>query len=118
GVELATDIAERFDGPCAKYHIPYDEPEMILVELSDRILPSLDGKSVGKSLEAMQAMGIRILTNSRIKGMEERGDDTYVLLDPGAPLATRTMIWTGGIRISDLLKKTGAETGPQGRVVV
>jgi NADH dehydrogenase len=118
GVELASEIAERFDELSAQYHIDHSEPEVLLIELSNRILPSLDGKQVARSIEAMQAMGIQILTKTRIMGMRVQDDQLQVLRDPGDPIPTRTMIWTGGIRISDLLKRTGAETGMQGRVAV
>ena len=118
GVELATEMTERFDQLSAQYHIDPTEPEMLLLELSDRILPSLDGRQVARSIEAMQAMGIRILTNTRVMGMEERNGSLFVLRIPGDPIPTQTMIWTGGIRISDLISRSGAETGPQGRVVV
>jgi NADH:ubiquinone reductase (H+-translocating) len=118
GVELATEMAERFDALCEQYHIDASEPEMILVELGDRILPSLDGKQIRRSVEALQAMGIRILTDTRVVGMQEENGRLEVLREPGAAIPTRTMIWTGGIRISDLLRKSGAQTGPQGRVIV
>jgi NADH dehydrogenase len=118
GVELATEMAERFDMLSEQYHIDVSEPEMVLIELSDRILPSLDGKQIARSVEAMQAMGIQIITNTRVTGMEERDGRLLVLRDPGEPIPTRTMVWTGGIRISDLIRRSGAETGPQGRVVV
>jgi NADH dehydrogenase len=118
GVELATEMAERFDSLSVQYHIDPAEPEMILVELSDRILPSLDGKQVTRSVEAMQAMGVQIFTNTRVNGMRAENGRLEVLRSPGEPIPTRTMIWTGGIRISDLIRRSGAETGPQGRVVV
>ncbi|MBE0643730.1 MAG: NAD(P)/FAD-dependent oxidoreductase [Bacteroidetes bacterium] len=118
GVELATEMAERFDALSEQYHLDHSEPEMVLVELSDRILPSLDGKQVARSTEAMQAMGIQIYTNTRVTGMREEEGRLEVLRSPGAPIPTRTMIWTGGIRISDLIRRSGAETGPQGRVIV
>lgn len=118
GVELATEMAERFDELSEQYHIDPTEPEMVLMELSDRILPSIDGKQVARSVEAMQAMGIQIITNTRVTGMSETGGRMEVLRSPGEPIPTRTMIWTGGIRISDLIRRSGAETGPQGRVVV
>ncbi|MCZ7556920.1 MAG: NAD(P)/FAD-dependent oxidoreductase [Bacteroidia bacterium] len=118
GVELATEMAERFDALCVQYHVDPSEPEMVLIELSDRILPSLDGRQILRSVEAMQAMGIRIITETRVMGMEQRDGTMYVLRDPGTPIATQTMIWTGGIRISDLIRRSGAETGPQGRVIV
>ncbi|MBN1449117.1 MAG: FAD-dependent oxidoreductase, partial [Bacteroidetes bacterium] len=101
-----------------QYHIDPTEPEMLLIELSDTILPSLEGRQIVRSVEALQAMGIRILTGTRVIGMEERDGSLRVLREPGDPIPTRTMVWTGGIRISDLLGKSGAETGPQGRVVV
>ncbi|MBL0176264.1 MAG: NAD(P)/FAD-dependent oxidoreductase [Ignavibacteria bacterium] len=118
GVELATEIAQRFDALCEEFHIDPAEPEVVLLEASNRILPSLDGRQVIRSIEAMQAMGIQILTNTRVMGMEEQDGRLQVLRAPGEPLATRTMIWTGGIRISDLIRESGAETGTQGRVLV
>lgn len=118
GVELATELAERFDALSEQYHLDPSEPEMVLIELSDRILPSLDGRQVARSVEAMQAMGIQIVTGTRVMGMRENDGRLLVLRDPGEPIPTRTMVWTGGIRISDLIRRSGAETGPQGRVVV
>ena len=118
GVELATELAERFDGLCEQFHIDHSEPEMLLLELSDRLLPRLDGRQVSKSVEAMQAMGIQIVTGTRVMGMEESNGSLVVLREPGEPLPTRTMIWTGGIRISDLLQRSGADTGTQGRALV
>lgn len=118
GVELATELADRVDTLAGQYHIDPEEPEVILLELSERLLPSLDGKQVIKSIEAMQAMGIHIFTNTRVMGMELRDDRLLILRDPGEPIPAHTMIWTGGIRISDLIKKSGAETGAQGRVYV
>ena len=118
GVELATELADRVDTLAGQYHIDPEEPEVILLELSERLLPSLDGKHVMKSIEAMQAMGIHILTKTRVVGLEERDDRMLILRDPGEPIPARSMIWTGGIRISDLIKKSGAETGAQGRVYV
>lgn len=118
GVELAAELAERFDGLSEQYHLDPSEAEMLLIELSDRILPSLDGRQVARSVEAMQAMGIQILTQTRVLGMREEHGRLEVLRAPGEPIPTRTMIWTGGIRISDLIRRSGAETGPQGRVKV
>jgi len=118
GVELAAEMVARFDDLSARYHIDASEAEMLLIELSDRILPSLDGKQVLRSVEAMQAMGIQILTKTRVTGMEESDGKLLVLRQPGDPIPTRTMIWTGGIRISDLIRKSGAKTGAQGRVQV
>ncbi|MFA6232726.1 MAG: NAD(P)/FAD-dependent oxidoreductase [Bacteroidota bacterium] len=118
GVELATEMAERFDALSEQFHIDTAEPEIVLIELSDQILPSLDRRQVARSVEAMQAMGIQIFTNTRVNGMREENGRLEVLRSPGDPIPTRTMIWTGGIRISDLIRRSGAETGPQGRVVV
>ncbi len=118
GVELATEMAERFDSLSEQYHIDPSEPEMVLVELSSSILPSLDGRQVARSIEALQAMGIQILTNTRVTCMREQDGRLEMLRIPGDAIPTRTMIWTGGIRISDLIRRSGAETGPQGRVIV
>lgn len=118
GVELATEMAERFDALSEQYHIDPAEPEMVLVELSSGILPSLDRRQVARSVEALQAMGIQILTNTRVTGMRETDGRLEMLRSPGEAIPTRTMIWTGGIRISDLIRRSGAETGPQGRVIV
>lgn len=118
GVELATEMAESFDRLSRQYHINESEPETILLERADRVLPTIDGRQVARSVEAMQAMGIHILTGTSVLGMEERNGSLVVLRDSGDPIPTRTMIWTGGIRISDLLRNSGAETGMLGRVLV
>ena len=118
GVELATEMVERFDHLAQVYHIDPGEPEMILLELSDRILPSLDGKHVTRTVESMEAMGIQLRTGTRVLGMEERDGSLFILRSPGEPIPAQTMIWAGGIRVSDLVRTSGAPIGQQGRVEV
>ena len=118
GVELATEMVERFERLCDEYHISRKEPEMILVELAERILPSLPEKQVQKAIDRMLEMGVILRTGTKVMGMETMKGSMVVKLQPGDPLPTRTVVWTGGIRISDLVAKSGAETGSQGRVVV
>lgn len=118
GVELATEMAERFDALARAYRIDPAEPELLLIEAGDRVLPTLDGRQAATSIEAMQAIGVQILTKTRVVGMEEHDGRMLVLRTPGNPIAARTVIWTGGIRISDLIRDSGLHTGMQGRVHV
>jgi NADH dehydrogenase len=58
--------------------------------------------------------GIRIIKGVKII---KRSEDEVFLSD-GDVIKTKNLIWTGGIRVSDLLKNSGLKTGIAGRVMV
>jgi len=58
--------------------------------------------------------GVKIIPNSKIIA---RTPDTATL-SSGEVLKTKALIWTGGIRISELARESGLKTGQSGRIIV
>jgi NADH dehydrogenase len=55
-----------------------------------------------------------VLVGTRILGM----DEGRIAIDPGGELRAGTLVWTGGIKVGDVVRGTGIETGAQGRILV
>lgn len=114
GAELAGEMTERVEKHCHDYEIPRGEVQIILLEAGPRIVPSLSEKQSALSVERLQSRGVRILTNTKVVGMEPG----KVLIEPGEPIPAETLVWTGGIRASRLLAGSGLPVGVQGRILV
>ncbi len=114
GVELAAEIAEMVEELCVKWEIPLVEPKIYLIEAGKTILPALEKKMMGKAQESLVQKRVKIITSTKVVKMEP-GE---VFIEPGGKIPAYTLIWTGGIRISSILKASGLEVGPLGRIKV
>jgi NADH dehydrogenase len=114
GIELATELSERRNELCREYEFETSDVEIILIEMGERVLPTLDKELAGKTEITLSEKGVKILTKTKVVRMI----DHQVTIQPGNPVDTHTMIWTRGIRISNLIRKSGLEVGLQGRVIV
>ncbi|MCX8027093.1 MAG: NAD(P)/FAD-dependent oxidoreductase [Thermodesulfovibrionales bacterium] len=88
--------------------------EVIVIEGGSRLVPSLEEDLSKQIHERLEKKGVTILTNRFIT---KRTADT-VLLSTGETIRSYTLIWTGGIRISDIFQSSGLKTGLMGRIVV
>lgn len=114
GVELAAEIADMVEELSRKWEIPPEEPQIYLVEMGETILPALEKKMMGKAQESLIQKKVKILTSTKVAKMEP-GE---VHVEPGDKIPTYSLIWTGGIRISSIMKSSGLEVGPLGRIKV
>lgn len=114
GIEFAGELSEQIHKCIKNFNIAADESEIIIVELADRIVPSMDKSFSARVQKKILEKGVKIITNA---GIVERTPNT-ILLSNGQLLITRTLIWTGGIRISSLLHEGGIKTAPNGRIIV
>lgn len=114
GVELAAEITEMAEELSNKWEIPPDEPKIYLIEAGETILPAVEKKMMGKAQESLLQKKVKILTSTKVMKMEP-GE---VFIEPGGKIPAYTLIWTGGIRISSILKASGLEVGPLGRIKV
>ncbi|MFZ6032685.1 MAG: NAD(P)/FAD-dependent oxidoreductase [Melioribacter sp.] len=114
GVELAAELAEHTSKCLSDFNINKKYLEVILIEAANRLVPFMDEEFSEKIKERLIEKDIKILLNSKIIKRTEN----EVYLEDGKVIQTNKFFWTGGIRVSDLLKRGGLKTGPAGRVIV
>ena len=114
GVEFAGELHDQVHIKLKNYNIPSDECEIIIIELANRIVPSMEEGFSIRVYKELTDKGIKIKTGSKII---ERTENTVALLN-GEILKTKTLIWTGGIKISSLLHEGGIKTAINGRIIV
>lgn len=115
GVEFAAELADRVP-LCAtggEEVVPW-HVEVILVEGTEKILSSMARDMVPHIEKKLHDKGIRILTSTTITSLTPE----KVALSTGEEIPTRTLIWTGGIKVSRLAGTNGLAVGAMGRMVV
>lgn len=114
GVEFAAEFADHSVHCTRNYHINLEEFEIILVEAGSRIMPNL-AESLSTPVEKkLREKRVKVLTQTRI--LDQTADS--VTLSPGGVVKTETLVWTGGIRITDLFRESGMKIGKLGRIMV
>jgi len=114
GIELAGELVDHIADSARNYGISSDEPEVVVVEAADDILPSSDKVLRQNTRERLVHKGVKILTRTRVVGVSR----DEVLLSSGEHVRSRTLVWTGGIRISDIARNSGFAIGESGRILV
>lgn len=114
GVEAATELAERVRQLTGSELGTADGGEILLVEAAARVLPAHDDPTAGKTADILHRAGIRVLAGTRI---EEVGAE-HVRLSTGELLRSGTVLWTAGVRASEVLERSGLAVAQHGRVLV
>ena len=86
---------------------------MILVEGLPRVLPSYPEKLSAKAQRRLERLGVEVMTNHRVTGIDAEGVD---LGDERLP--ARTVIWAAGVAASPLARSLGVPLDRAGRVLV
>lgn len=123
GVELAGTICEL-----ARHTLRHDfrivdpgQARVLLIEGTDRLLPSFRPIVTEKALAGLQHLGVEVWTSAIVTDLApglvtvKRGDDVETI-------AAETIIWAAGVQASPLGQKlaaaAGGATDRQGRVIV
>lgn len=114
GVEFAAELADHASKCLRNFNVDQNQVEIIIVEAEKRLVPFMDKDFSNRIEDKLKQKGVRIIKGIKII---KRTIDEVVLSD-GKSIKTKTFIWTGGIRVSDLLKHSGLVTGTSGRVMV
>ncbi|MGE5445983.1 MAG: NAD(P)/FAD-dependent oxidoreductase [Ignavibacteriales bacterium] len=114
GVEFAAELADYVSECTRNYDVNPNEVEIVIVEAGNRIVPYLEESFVAPIQRKLIEKGVKIITETRI--VNQTSD--AVALSSGVVLRTKTLIWTGGIRISDLVRESGMKVGQLGRIIV
>lgn len=114
GVELATELIGYMSKLSKQFEIAPNEPELIVVEANETVLPDFDLELVRRAQRTMKSMGIRLMLKTPCVSAEADS----ISLKSGEKIPARTLIWTGGVRANDLVAESGLKYGPRSRVVV
>jgi NADH dehydrogenase len=114
GVEMAGALVELFDRV-----VPLDFPELdaskarvILLEMTDRVLPPFDPRSQRYAERVLRRRGVDVRLGAKVSEVRA----TEVVLDSGETIPTHTLIWVAGVRGHPLAEALGLELGKGYRV--
>lgn len=117
GVEVAgalaelLDVAVRHDG----FRFRRDAGRIILVDALDRLLTPFRERASEYAASTLSERGIDLVLGRSVKSV----GPTSVELEDGTSIATRTVIWAGGVTAEGtVVTRLGAPTGVNGRLVV
>jgi NADH dehydrogenase len=122
GVEMAGALAEISRHTLRREFRAIDPTgaSILLVEGSDRVLPSFDPRLSGRARTALEGLGVTVRTGAFVTDIRD-GSVTLKVGEGRETLGARTVIWAAGIAASPLgksLARAGAELDRMGRVVV
>ncbi len=113
GVELAGEYAAFLRSAAKSYpNVKIDDIQVILVEYSDRILPTLDAKLADYSKRTMVKRGVRVLTKTSVSQVAP----DHAALTTGEIVGTHTVVWAAGIAPNPLLKEMGLPLNDKGYI--
>jgi NADH:ubiquinone reductase (H+-translocating) len=116
GVETAGTMAELFHKVLWKGYRRADvrRARVILIEMGTELLSNFRAASRRHARETLEDRGVEIRFGERVAQVSSTG----VRLASGEHLATRTVIWTAGVRVNPLADRLGLEQNHGGRIVV
>jgi NADH:ubiquinone reductase (H+-translocating) len=124
GVEMAGQIAEL-----ASDTLPGDFREIdprsgrvLLVETTDRVLPSFPARLSARAADSLRQLGVEPLTGHTVVGVDPEGVEIQTSDGRSERVGSRTVIWAAGVAASPLAgllaDGSGAEVDRAGRVTV
>lgn len=116
GVELA---AELYNSAAALRHYGlevFDESRLkvTLIEAGPRILPALPEDLAKAAHEELEALGVRVLTDTAV--VEANADG--MITRSGEFIAADLRVWAAGVKAADILAELGLETARGNQLVV
>ena len=116
GVETAGEIEDFVRRVRRRYYPKIDENEARghVVELKDRVLSEMPAEMGEYAARKLRSRGYEIHLGTPLKEVRENG----VVVGDGEFIASRTVIWTGGVQPSPLVGESGIEVDRAGRAVV
>lgn len=114
GVEFAGELADHTLNCVANYNVDKSNVEIIIIEAANRLVPFMDENFSERIKNRLIEKGVKVLLGSKI--IKRTADEVF--LSDRKVIKSKNFIWTGGIRISDLIKRGGLKTSSVGRLIV
>jgi NADH:ubiquinone reductase (H+-translocating) len=115
GVETAGEIEDFLRRVRRRFYpkIGAGEVTCHIVELKDRVLPEMPAEMGDYAAKKLRQRGYQIHLGTPMKEVREDA----VVIGEGEVIATRTVIWTGGVQPSHVVGESGIEVDRAGRAV-
>jgi NADH dehydrogenase FAD-containing subunit/uncharacterized membrane protein YphA (DoxX/SURF4 family) len=115
GVELAGAIAELArHGLAGEFrNIDPAKARVLLIQSAPRLLPAFSERSSAFSEQSLRALGVEVLTNSRVEQVDADG-----VVVSGKRIGARTAFWAAGVIASPAARWIKQEADSAGRVKV
>lgn len=116
GVELAGEIQEYIHNELHKDYprVSLSEMKVVLVEATDRILPSIERNLADEAVKRLQKIGVEVRLSTPVKGFQ----NGVVDMGEKGKLRTQTMIWAAGVRNSKVIEDLPLAKDRMGRIMV
>ena len=116
GVETAGALADMINQTMAvEYHdIPITKAEVHVVDLGHTLLAAFSERAHGYVAKVLGRKGVKLHLNTKVTEIAPG----HVTLGDGTTIATRCVIWGGGIKAPSVASTTGLAQGAGGRIDV
>lgn len=116
GVEYAGALAELIRGPLSKDYplLNLSQARVVLLEAGQAILTPFPVSLREYALQRLGRKGVEVHLGAQVS----RVIPEAVHMEDGSALATRTVVWTAGVRGPEIARTLGLNTEPGGRVPV
>ncbi len=116
GVQTAGEIEDFIRKVRRRYYPAIGEGQVkgYLIELKDRVLPEMPAEMGEYAARNLARRGYEVLLGTPIKEVRE---NAVVIGEERREIPTRTVIWTGGVRPSPLVRESGLECDHTGRAI-
>jgi NADH dehydrogenase len=116
GVEMAGALSELITHNLSRdfHYLDLSSTRVVLVELTDHLLPGFSPASQRAALQTLRAKGVDVRLGLSLTRVTPEG----VQFNDGTSLAARTVIWTAGVRANPVAEAIPGEKGRGGTVPV
>ncbi len=116
GVETAGEIEDFVRRVRRRFYqkIRPDEIALHIIELKDRVLPEQEPAMGDYADRKLRQRGFQLHLGTALSEVREDG----VVLGDGTQIRSRTVVWTGGVQPSPVVRESGIEVDRAGRAVV
>ena len=116
GVEMAGALSELISHNLASdfRHLDLGRARVMVVEMTDHLLPGFGPKSQQAALSTLQDKGVEVRFNTKLAKVTTEG----VTFEDGTSVPARTVVWTAGVRANPLGATLPGDKGRGGTVKV
>jgi len=116
GVETAGALAELIRLVLSRDYSQLDlrDVQVLLLEATDHLMGNYPAELSNATFELLRRKNVEILLSTRLAGY----DGSRITLGDGTQIPARTLIWTAGVKASELADKLGVDQAGLGRIKV
>jgi NADH:quinone reductase (non-electrogenic) len=86
---------------------------IVLLEGGNRVLPTFTETLSKKANERLEKLGVKVVTGAKVEKVDDQG-----VIAGDKRILSATVLWTGGVAASPIVKMLGAKTDRAGRAFV